>query len=113
MKFVWTTWEVWEYDVVGNRQEGYTVNDRFTISREYRMKVRVKTYFVGTPREFQSAFPTDRQLKQALGIKPRVRIATAGDDEGIYVEHASSGYPFGELMLVSPHSLKRASSGSP
>jgi hypothetical protein len=99
-----TTWEVWDYDVWGNEVDGYEVNDRFCVSRDYPLTLAVEVNNAGTPHEFESAYPTDKQLREALGIKPRAKVETDGDDITIYVTSAD-GYPLGELSCTSHESL--------
>lgn len=41
--------------------------------------------------EFVSAFPTDRQIKRAFGV--RCRIEVDGDDISVYVTRQRDGYP--------------------
>ena len=100
-----TTWEVWTYDVWGNKRDGYEVNDRYCHCREYPMALEVEVNNAGTPSEFVSAYPTDKQIREALDIKPRVQLELDGDDMCIYVRHASTGYPLGELSCTSHNSL--------
>ena len=105
MKTIKTTWEVWSYDVWGNSRDGYEVNDRSCDNRAYEMDIPVTVNNPGTPHEFESAYPTDSQIREALSIKPRVHISTDGDDLAIYVEHESTSYPLGELLCTSHESL--------
>ena len=95
-----TTWEVWGYDVWGNEEDGYTVNDRRLLHRAYHIRCPVTLYNSDTPRQFVSATPSDRQLRTALGITSRTSIETDGDDTNIYVT-AENGYPLGELRCTS------------
>ena len=99
-----TVWEVWSYDVWGNQKDGWEVNDRSCDHRAYPITLKLEICNPGTPQEFQSASPTDKQIREALQIKPRVKI-DLGDDVTIYVEHESTGYPLGELFCVSHESL--------
>jgi hypothetical protein len=69
------------------------------------MRLTVEVNNQGTPQEFESAYPSDKQLREALGIKPRVRLDIDGDDINIYVRHQSTDYPFGELNCESHESL--------
>ena len=100
-----TVWETWSYDVWGNAKDGYEVNNRFNLSREWPLTLTVKKFNKGTPQEFESAYPSDKQIREALDIKPRVRLDLDGDDLVIYVNHASTGYPLGEMHCVSHKSL--------
>ena len=104
-KTVSTIWEVWTYDVVGNKRDGYEVNDRSCSCRAYEIDCPVVENNPNTSQAFFSASPTDAQIREALSIKPRVHIETDGDDCAIYVNHESTGYPLGELLLTSHTSL--------
>lgn len=101
-KTVQTTWNKRTYDVWGNKKDGYEVNDtRGHGSIDIRCKV--KTHNTGTPQEFQSAGPSDFQLRQAFGV--HCKIETDGDDLAIYVKRKSDWYPIGELLCESHDSL--------
>jgi hypothetical protein len=104
MKKIETHWQVWSYDVWGNKKEGYEVNDRFKDHEDYMILCQVQKYNEGTEREFEAAYPSDSQIRKALCIKPRVKIETEGDDINIYVS-SSTGYPLGELNCISHESL--------
>src|SRR5947207_1597031 len=97
---VTTTWEVWTYDVWGNAKDGYDVNDRFNMHRTYIIECEVTKYNIGSPQEFNAASPTDKQLREALGLT-NIRIETDGDDLAIYVRRERDGYPVGELICTS------------
>ena len=105
MKRVKTYWETWTYDVWGNEEDGFDVNDRSCISRQHEIACKVKTYNPNTPQAFESAYPSDKDIRQALDIKPRVCIDTDGDDITIYVNASKDGYPLGELHCISHKSL--------
>lgn len=104
-KTVSTLWEVKTYDVWGNRKNGYEVNDVFIVHHEYPLDIPVTINNLGTAHEFESAYPTDKQIWEALDIKPRVHLSLDGDDLHITVDYESSGYPLGELTCVSHESL--------
>lgn len=97
-----TTWELWTYDVWGNEQDGFEVNDKYR-SGAFDFPLEVKTYNAGTPQEFVSANPTDEQIVSILGIN--CAIETDGDDLTIYVNRASNGKPICELHCISHASL--------
>ncbi len=102
-QFVNTVWEVVTYDVWGNERDGFEVNAAYRHGTvELRIPVTVNN--VGTPREFSSACPTDKQLRQALSLRP-IQIETEGDDLTVYVNAARNGYPCGELRCISHASL--------
>lgn len=100
VKKVKTVWECWEYDVWGNERDGWDVNDRFCLSREHVIMVKPETCNPGTPREFENVFPSDKQIRRALDVRPRVRIEVDGDDRDIYVTAARNGYPLGEMHRI-------------
>lgn len=99
-----TIWEVWTYDVWGNAKDGYEVNDRWCHARAYPITLAVEpNNHPGTPAFFESAYPSDQQIRAAFGIRCRVELD--GDDLTIYVTRARDGYPVGELICRSHASL--------
>lgn len=100
-----TTWAVWTYDVWGNARDGYEVNDRRCLDRACELVLPLTMHNVGQPSEFGSAAPTNRQLREAFGLDPRVKIDVDGDDLAIYVSRARDGYPIGEMFCTSHESL--------
>ena len=100
-----TQWEIRTYDVWGNAKDGYDVNNVFVVHRKYDLAIPVSTYNIGTPQQFSSASPTDKQIKEALGLSPNMRIDTDGDDLTIYVNRERDSYPLGELHCISHDSL--------
>jgi hypothetical protein len=82
-KFNWV-----EYDVWGNRRDGFEVNDAWTTS----VHVLIPADLTDTQ--------VLRALKQAgviLKGKQSRSFEISGDDTTIYLTHAKSGYPLGEL----------------
>lgn len=102
MKTILTVWERRGYDVWGNRKDGYDVNDTFRES-EVELRLKVKLYNENTPRVFETAYPTDYQLRKVFGVSCRLDVQ--GDDIHVYVNRASDGYPIGELICISHKSL--------
>jgi hypothetical protein len=102
-RYIETTWEVSTYDVWGNARDGFEVNDRYRHG-EITLRLQVQVNNVGTASEFESAYPSDSQIRNALGLG-RYKIDTDGDDLAIYVNRASNGYPEGELLCTSHKSL--------
>jgi hypothetical protein len=98
-----TTWELWRYDVWGNKKDGYEVNDRNCFNRDYPIKLKIEVNNLGSQHEFFSAYPSDYQIKKAFGVN--CKIDTSGDDTSIYIERASDGYPLGEMFCTSNKSL--------
>lgn len=102
-KFIDTTWEIRSYDVWGNARDGYDVNDSFN-DGEVTIRLRVKVNNPGTPHEFISAYPSDSQIRRAMGLR-RFKIDTDGDDMTIYVNRSRDGYLCGEMHCTSHESL--------
>ena len=102
-RYIDTTWEVSTYDVWGNARDGFDVNDRYRHG-EVTIRVKAEVNNPGTPQEFESAYPSDSQIRRALGLG-RYRLDLYGDDLSIYVNRASNGYPEGELICTSHTSL--------
>jgi hypothetical protein len=100
-----TEWQVSTYDVWGNARDGYEVNDVYRHGTiEIEIPIELNNADIPAHRFF-SAHPTDKQIREALNIKSRVRLEIDGDDCYITVNSASTGYPLGELRLVSHASL--------
>jgi len=97
-----TVWELRTYDVWGNSRDGYEVNDSYNAG-EIELRIPQTRHNVGTPSEFLSAYPSDRQIKRAFGVS--CRIDTSGDDLTVYVERVRDGYPIGEMHCTSHDSL--------
>lgn len=102
-KYVDTVWELRTYDVWGNEEDGYEVNDSYNAGT-VELTLQVETYNAGTPYEFEDASPSEAQIKEVLGIGD-AEIDIDGDDLYIYVDLASDGYPVGEMHCVSHESL--------
>lgn len=102
MSKVTTTWECKTYEVWGNEEDGWEVND---ISSTWKEEIDLSriSYNAGTDRQFYGAHPTDEQIKNAFGIDGD--IETDGDDLNIYVNDADDGYPIGEMHCTSHSSL--------
>ena|SRR3990167_2528474 len=98
-----TEWEVWRYEVWGNKTDGYDVNDKFCVNRHCILKLTVNTYNENTSQEFKGAHPSDYALKKLFGVS--CNIDTEGDDLSVYVNRESDGYPIGELSCLSHDSL--------
>jgi hypothetical protein len=92
-------WEVWTYDVWGNADDGWEVNNRFCDERHHKLTLRVETCNAGTDREFKSASPTDEQIRDLFG--PHAEDSGDGDDRAVYVVDSRNDEPLGEMLLVS------------
>lgn len=97
-----TSWQLRTYDVWGNSDDGYQVNDVYS-GGVIELRIPITRHNVGTPHEFTSASPNARQIKQAFGV--RCHIETDGDDIHIYITRRRDGYPIGEMECVSHSSL--------
>ncbi len=102
-RFIDTTWEVITYDVWGNERDGFEVNQAFRHG-SIDLRIPVTVCNEGTPQQFESAHPTDKQLREALSLS-RIQIETEGDDLTVYVTHTRTSYPCGELRCTSHASL--------
>ena len=97
-----SVWQKRTYDVWGNSKDGYDVNDVYSCG-EVEIELEVKT-FIGSTDQWQSATPSDSQIRKIFGIG-RIKLDTNGDDIRIHVDRARDGYPLGELLCVSHESL--------
>jgi hypothetical protein len=102
-KYINTTWECKSYDVWGNAKDGYEVNDVVS-SWTVDLRIPVEVNNPGTPQEFVSAYPTNSQIRKALGLR-RFRLSVDGDDLNVYVNRDRDGYPCGEMYCTSHESL--------
>src|SRR5690349_6370035 len=98
-----TEWELATYDVWGNARDGYDVNDVYRRG-SVTLMLEPKTYNVGTPQQFDSATPSDRQIRRVFGLG-RIQLDIDGDDLTIYIRRMRDDYPIGELHCVSHESL--------
>lgn len=98
-----TTWKIRTYDVWGNEDDGFEVNDVYG-GALVELDIQVETHNAGTPREFMSATPSDAQIRKVFGLGKK-QIRTDGDDTDIYVNLARNDYPVGEMHCTSHSSL--------
>lgn len=101
-KTLTTHWELWTYDLWGNEEDGYTVNDRFCIDRDYIIRAKVTAYNVGTDQEFRQAEVSDAQIRRAFGIDGE--FTTDGEPGMIYVSDSEDN-PLCEMICTSHDSL--------
>jgi hypothetical protein len=107
-----TQWETRTYDVWGwgNGRDGYDINDVYP-GPTVELEIPLTVNNMGTAQEFVSAFPTDSQIKESLGIADETKIEIDGDDVSILVCRFSDGYPLGELVCLSHESLSPVRKG--
>jgi len=102
-KTVQTTWELRTYDVWGNAEDGWDVNQAFNAG-SIDLRLAIVRNNPETPQEFLSAYPSDYQIRQhAFTVDGAVE--TDGDDITIYVTRKRDGYPVGEMHCTSHASL--------
>jgi hypothetical protein len=104
-KFINTEWEIWHYEVWGDGSNGYEVNNRHCSNRNYPIRLDVEVYDEGTEIEFQSAYPTRKQIKDAFGLSRMYEITIDGDDTHIYLTTWIDSCPLGEMICISHDSL--------
>lgn len=100
-------YELWFYDVRGNAEDGFEVNDRYCVNRDFTIKSNPKTYNRGKSGQFTDFVPTDKQVLQSLvdsgDLKESALYANIeidGDGENIYLTDIDAGhYPLCELLL--------------
>ncbi len=94
------SFEIWSYDVWVDAEDGFYVNDRTCVHRDYKICCKAQTYNVGTPHQFTVYALTDRQIKrvarEVFGVT--CALVIGGDEKNIYVSREKDGYPlFGML----------------
>lgn len=101
-------YELWFYDVWGNEQDGFEINDRRCANRDFIILSNPKVYNRGTPQQFTDFNPTDKQILRALVNARELKesaltanIEIDGDGENIYLVDVDAGYyPLCELILI-------------
>jgi len=87
---------LWTYDVWGNDEDGYTVNDRCK-QGVLIVPTKREVHNAGTPDEFVTENPTDRQLCDAID-RPKSKTEWEGEsDYTLYATNPRNGYPICEL----------------
>ena len=99
------SYELWFYDVWGNEEEGFTVNDRHCANRDFVIPTMPKTYNRGKPEQFTDFVPSNKEVLTALVQVGEIQetpflanINIDGDGENIYLTE-DNGYPLCELLL--------------
>ena len=101
-------YELWFYDVWGNKEEGFWANNRNCEDRDFIIMSNPKIYNRGTSQQFVDFCPTDKQILQALvnaghlkESAPTADIEIESDGENIYLTDVGAGYcPLCELILM-------------
>jgi len=91
-----TRWALRTYDLFCGE-----VNDVYS-QGEINLPLKVTINNPGTAHEFESAYPTDKQIKDVFGLKKSIDVD--GDDMHIYVNN-NKGIPVGEIECISHISL--------
>lgn len=100
-----TVWELRTYDVWGNPEDGFEVNQTYGRGT-VELEATLETHNKGTEHEFKSAALSLEDICEALDWNLEdVRIADYGDDIFYYLEQESDGMPLGELYCESHSSL--------
>lgn len=97
-----TVWEITSYEVWGNDEDGYQVNNTFE-NGTVVLELQVEIANEGTNRQFLYAHPSDSQLND-LGFG-NVQCANGSDNSRIYLECPDTGKPMGMIDLESHDSL--------
>lgn len=94
------SFEIWTYDVWGDAEDGFYVNDRMCVDRDYKICCKAQTYNAGTPHQFTVYEVTDAQIKrvarEVFGFTCALDID--GDEKNIYVNREKDGYPLFEML---------------
>lgn len=91
-------YRLWTYDVWGNARDGFEVNDRYDHGELAGVRCRLEVFNAGTPHEFHTHAPTDRQLSRLVGGKG---LSWDGEsDHTLYAEFGRNGKPACELEFV-------------
>jgi hypothetical protein len=84
--------DIWEYDVWGNDDDGYAVNDKFCIARKHAF--------------MKTAWDSEDEMielsRRFFSIHADTEVELSGDDTVIYVD--ADNKPIGELQLVDINS---------
>lgn len=100
------SYELWFYDVWGNESDGFSVNDKHCISRDFVIPTMPKTYNKGKPKQFTDFVPSNKEILTALVNAGELNstvlltdiVSIDGDGESIYLIE-DNGCPLCELQL--------------
>ena len=99
------SYELWFYDMWGNEEDGFSVNDRRCANRDFIVPTMPKTYNRGKPGQFTDFVPSNKEVLTALVDAGELKhsvfnadITWDGDGEHLYLTE-DNGYPLCELLL--------------
>lgn len=99
------SYALWFYDVWGNEQDGFEVNNRNCANRDFIIPTMPKTYNRGGRNQFTDFVPSDKEILNALVSAGELKesaltagIELDGDGENIYLTE-EDGHPLCELIL--------------
>ena len=90
-------YSTYNYDVWGNEDDGYEVNDVFCINRAVEFTQEELVYNEGLPFEFRCWVVPEQEVKEYFGYMQDVTID--GDDEGTIYLELEDGMPAGEIRF--------------
>jgi len=100
------SYELWFYDVWGNEEGGFSVNDRHCVNRAFIVPTMPKTYNKGQPGQFTDFVPSDKEILTALVSAGELRESALNpgvinfDGDGKYIHLTEeTGCPLCELIL--------------
>lgn len=76
-KTVNTVWTLYKYDVCGNSEDGFEVNQSFNTG-EHEITLKVEVFNKNSDREFPAVYPTNYQIKKLLNFWGEISLG--GDD---------------------------------
>lgn len=91
-------YEKWLYDVWGNEEEGFDVNDRMCDCRRLYLIQEEVVHNAGLPCEFMAWTVPDEELNKAFEID--VCSVDGEDDNTLYFTLDRNDKPVGELVFV-------------
>lgn len=103
-------YEIWTYDVWGNDDDGYEVNDRCNQERQAVIELQPRTYNQGKPGQFTCFTPSNEEILAMLKEYDILKnsctlldLEIYGDDKNFYVSAAKNGYPLCEVLEICDH----------
>ena len=100
-----TLWEVRSYDVWGDAEEGWVVNDTYVVNSHLVLDLPIRRSQTGAPwdrqkGEYLHCEISERQIRDALDLRG-CQLDIDGDDTHVTVNRRDDCYPLGELYCVS------------